>query len=322
MLKRFLEDTLDLVVDLLAKVGILRGDTYWTRRKLRRKLFGDEAAPGGKVAAARPRYTSCPQCGALATQGQEACGNCGARLPGPVGTGLRRFFKGLMPHVSSVSMVFVSLIVAVYLATVIVSPAERGLLSPSNRILIQLGAMHPLGIRIGGEWWRLVNPIFLHGGLLHILFNAYVLANVGPLIESVLERRKFTVLFIGTGIVSFITSFLMMPLASNRFSVGASGALFGLFGYGIVAGYRKGSGILKQAAPQLALWAGINFVIGLSVGVVDNAAHFGGLVGGAAFALLFSETVVGNPVTERLWSIAAAVLAVLPLIGFALALLS
>jgi hypothetical protein len=189
MLKRFLEDTLDLVVDLLAKVGIVRGDTYWTRRKLRRKLFGDAPPGGGKDSAARRRHTSCPQCGALAAGGQATCASCGARLPGPVGTGVRRFFKGLMPHVSSLSMVFVSLIVAIYLATVVVSPAERGLLSPSNRILIQLGAMHPLGIRIGGEWWRLVNPIFLHGGLLHILFNAYVLANVGPLIESVLERR-------------------------------------------------------------------------------------------------------------------------------------
>jgi membrane associated rhomboid family serine protease len=72
----------------------------------------------------------------------------------------------------------------------------------------------------------------------------------------------------------------------------------------------------------LLLWAGINFVLGLSIGVVDNAAHLGGLLAGALFALAVSPYESVAPTRQTIWSILTAAAAVAPLIGFVLALLA
>jgi rhomboid protease GluP len=322
MFRRFLEDTLDLVVDLLAKLGVVRGDTYWMRQRLRRKLLPGEGRDAAGTRSARSRYRICPKCNSLAGKDSNVCSECGARLPGPIASRVGAAASALIPSVGSVSMVLVGLIAAVYLASSVAAPEEGSLLSPSFEILSQLGAMRADLLILAGEWWRVVNPIFLHGGLLHIGFNAYVLAAVGPLVESYLGRRKFFVLFIGSGIASFALSAAAAVVISPRLSVGASGALFGLFGYGIVEGYRRGSGVMRQAAPQLLLWAGINFVLGLSVGVVDNAAHLGGLLAGALFALVVSPYESVAPGKQRVWTVLTALAALAPPVGFVLALLA
>jgi rhomboid protease GluP len=322
MIRRFVEDTLDLLVDMLAKLGIVRGDTYWVRKRLHRRLFGEGEAGRGAAANARSRYKVCTKCNALNSKDQRTCSQCGARLPGPVASSFGAVLNALVPSIGSVSMTVVGIIAALYLATAVAAPEEGRLLSPSFEILSKLGAMRADRLILEGQWWRLVNPIFLHGGLLHIGFNAYVLSAVGPLVEAYLGRRKFFALFMAGGIASFVLSAVAAVFISPRLSVGASGALFGLFGYGIVEGYRRGSGVMRQAAPQLLLWAGINFVLGLSIGVVDNAAHLGGLIAGALFALAVSPYEAMADRHRLAWGVATVVGVVLPILGFLLAILS
>src|SRR3954471_20883566 len=86
-----------------------------------------------------------------------------------------------------------------------------------------------------GQWWRFVTPIFIHIGLLHLLFNSYALWIVGPQVEKLYGSASFAVLYVLTGIAGVAGSYLYHPYS---ISAGASGAIFGLFGVLLVFGFR------------------------------------------------------------------------------------
>lgn len=155
----------------------------------------------------------------------------------------------------------------------------------NGEVLLSFGAAYgPLLHR--GEYWRLVMPIFLHGGWLHILGNSYALYILGPLMERVYGYGRFLTLYIVSGMTG---AFLSMTF-SNNVSVGASGAIFGLAGAMLVTGYvhrevvprRWGRAFGKGMIPFILL----NFAWGLSVHGIDNWGHLGGLTGGALLALV------------------------------------
>jgi membrane associated rhomboid family serine protease len=138
-------------------------------------------------------------------------------------------------------------------------------------------AMQPLAIGIGGEWYRLLTSMFLHGSILHILFNMYVLVVLGPTLERILGHGRFLLLFILSGLGGSIASYWLS--APNTFSVGASGAIFGLMGALLVAGRR-----LRFDVTMVLILIGINLAIGFIFSGIDWRAHLGGLLTGAALA--------------------------------------
>ena len=310
-----------MVLDALAALGLLRGGSPWYRARVRRKLERASWRAENFSRAVGARHRMCRNCGALIPAKESACPRCGASMRGVPRGGAGRLLRGILPAFGSVSATLLGVIATVYLASAVASPAPGSLLAPSGEILAKLGAMNLHWLVIGGQWWRVVNPIFLHGGLLHVGFNAYVLSVIGPLIEAEIGRRKFLVLFIGTGIASFLGSALA-SIFIPRWSVGASGALFGLIGFGIVAGFRRPRGLLRQAAPQLVMWAAINFIIGFGLGFVDNAAHLGGLAAGALAGLWITGPGVRGVLEDRLWTLAAWVAGFLPVVGLLSALLT
>jgi rhomboid protease GluP len=133
---------------------------------------------------------------------------------------------------------------------------------------------------VAGEYWRLVTPIFLHGGLLHFLFNMYALYNLGREVEAFMGTARFVLLFFYAGVAGTVFSLLFTPNPS----LGASGAIFGLIGAQGVFLYRnrklfgeRG----RRGLQQIIMIALINLAIGLQ-GNIDNWAHLGGLLGGLA----------------------------------------
>lgn len=142
---------------------------------------------------------------------------------------------------------------------------------------------------LAGEPWRLLTSLFLHGSVLHLLFNVYALYALGRLTERLYGSARFWLVYVVSGVSGALASALLGE--AFRLSVGASGAIFGLIGATLVGMVRLRGAVpeswRRQVVVTMLLVLGINLVIGLSLPNVDNAAHLGGLFGGlAASALL------------------------------------
>jgi membrane associated rhomboid family serine protease len=139
--------------------------------------------------------------------------------------------------------------------------------------------MWPIGVAIGGEWWRLASAAFLHGSLLHIGFNMYVLYVLGPTLERILGHARFIILYALAAFGGAVASYVLSDV--RTVSVGASGAIFGLMGALVIAGQR-----LRYDIRQVLILLAINVVIGFIAPNVDWRAHLGGLVVGAVVAAI------------------------------------
>src|SRR5262247_4010710 len=168
-------------------------------------------------------------------------------------------------------------------------------MQPAIEKLIQWGANYgPKTTQ--GEWWRMFTCMFLHIGVLHLLFNMIALWNVGGFMERILGSAGFVVLYLLSGILGSVASVAWNPFVV---SAGASGAIFGLYG-GLLA-FLVRHRAMQQHASLAALrtntlaFLGYNLVYGFMVQGIDMAAHLGGLAGGfvCGFVLTPSPTFVG-----------------------------
>jgi rhomboid protease GluP len=153
-----------------------------------------------------------------------------------------------------------------------------------------------------GQWWRLVTAGFLHGGILHIGMNSWVLFDLGAQVEEVYgAARMWVIYFVGT-----VCGFYLSALGGNTLSVGASAGLMGLIGAMIAFGVHNRAGIGGQIRTMYIRWAVYILVLGLLPGMrTDNYAHIGGLAGGFAVAYLAGMSRrAGSPV-EQVWRVAA-----------------
>lgn len=152
-----------------------------------------------------------------------------------------------------------------------------------------------------GEVYRLLSVTLVHGSLLHLAFNMYALWYVGQLVERMYGSTLLLVFYLICGIAGSILSYLLGPIVP---SVGASGAIFGLFGIVLVA-TRFHRAVLDQQSRMIASQVGVlivlNLVIGFSgfLGNVDNYGHVGGLLAGLWLALIIAPVQV--PTLASLW---------------------
>jgi membrane associated rhomboid family serine protease len=134
-------------------------------------------------------------------------------------------------------------------------------------------------LKLTNEWYRLFTVALTHGGLLHLGFNMYSLMVLGnPLEEAFGKNKLFIVFFISLLTGSLASSYFASVYS---YSVGASGAVFGLFGALAIVGKKIGADIRS-----IVVIIGINFFIGFAMGGVDWRAHLGGLIGGVVAAQL------------------------------------
>ncbi|HEV2349054.1 MAG TPA: rhomboid family intramembrane serine protease [Terriglobia bacterium] len=161
-----------------------------------------------------------------------------------------------------------------------------------------------------GEYWRLVMPMFIHIGLLHLAINNYSLYILGRLLEPIYGYGRFAFLYVATGIGS---AYLSMSMTHNV-SAGASGAIFGIAGVMLVAGYLHRGSIPRQWGRAFGKGILPIIVLNLALGGalhqwVDNWAHLGGLVSGVLLALIIAppkrEYVPGQPMEEPSQAMAA-----------------
>ena len=138
-------------------------------------------------------------------------------------------------------------------------------------------------IHVQHQYYRLVTGGFLHDGLLHILFNMWFLYAVGPALERAIGRWNFLAIYLASLFAGSFGSLLFQP---HNYTIGASGALFGLLGALIVIANRRGISIWQSGLGVTLL---INVVFSLSIAGISIGGHIGGLVGGAICGWLFLE---------------------------------
>lgn len=128
-----------------------------------------------------------------------------------------------------------------------------------------------------GEWYRLITPMFLHAGILHLLLNSYVLFTFGPEVEQAYGSRRFALIYFLSGFTGAVGSYLF----SLGTSVGASGAIFGIVGALVAFLYgKRGSAMAFGYMRNILGFVGLNLAFGFFFPQIDNFAHIGGLLGG------------------------------------------
>ena len=202
-----------------------------------------------------------------------------------------------------------------------------------GEVLLPFGAKLNFYIDNQHQWWRFVTPMFLHFNFLHLLVNMYSLWIVGPYVEKLYGSAKFVVFWVVTGVAGVVASYLTVRPAlgagtitgfifkvQDGPSAGASGALFGLVGVLFVFGikFRKElpEGFKRAFGTGLLPMIFLNLFIGFMLhGLIDNAAHLGGMLSGAVLALLVDYRRPGErsgvALTWRVLQIAAIALVVL-----------
>lgn len=128
-------------------------------------------------------------------------------------------------------------------------------------------------LKATNEWYRLFTVALVHANLLHLGFNMYALMVLGNPLEAAFGKEKFLGVFFISLLTGSLTSAYFAPITS--YSVGASGAIFGLFGAMVIVGKKIGADVRS-----IYVIIGINFVIGFALGGIDWRAHLGGLIGG------------------------------------------
>ena len=169
-----------------------------------------------------------------------------------------------------------------------------------------------------GEWWRLATAMFLHFGLLHLLFNTWALWVIGSLVERLYGHARFTAIYAVAGLAGGLASMTWNPIAN---SAGASGAIFGIIGAQLAffmrGGHRIPAAVVRAQRNSTLGFIAYAVVFGLVVPGIDNAAHLGGLAAGFALGWLLTRpfgSVLSRSAARR-GVLGAGILSVLLLTG-------
>lgn len=187
-------------------------------------------------------------------------------------------FKIKKQELFTVTNVIICINIVVFIISALLS---HSIININVYVLNFLGAKN--SFLIGkGEFYRLFTCIFLHGGLMHIVFNMYALKSIGDLTERIYGKVNFIIIYILSGITGSYLSYKL----SYGLAVGASRAIFGLLGSALVFAYYERKNIGKDFLIEILKVIIINIFIGLSLANVDNYAHLGGLISGIVISFV------------------------------------
>lgn len=227
------------------------------------------------VSCTRCERPICPDCMHEASVGFQ-CPSCVAEGNRKV-RAARTVFGGRTIEKPYVTWTLLGMIVASYFAQMGTAPSFN---SPVGSPLVNMFSMNGAAVAGLGEWYRLITAAFLHGGLFHVLFNGYALFLLGMSLERWLGHVRFLTLWVLGALSGSVLSLLVVPLQP---SVGASGAIFALFGAVFVIGRR-----LRMDLRMITVLLVINLAITFLVPGISWTAHVGGLVAGLALGAVFA----------------------------------
>ena len=203
------------------------------------------------------------------------------------------------PTDAIVTKILVGLNVIVYLITV---AQGSGLNDPGGPLFNKWALFGPLVDH--GDWWRLITSAFLHASVIHIAFNMLALWWLGAPVEMVLGRVRFIGLYLVSGLAGAAGALVANP---NAVTVGASGAIFGLLGAGLILEWQATGSIAGNYLTLILINLAISFAVpGISIG-----GHVGGLIGGVLATLAFARFGRGHAAYGKIGLVGAASLVVI-----------
>jgi len=256
----------------------------------------------------------CRSCGAIVGAGESQCAVCGTptsltpeqlQAYRPADRETIRFARAVLnrPYIFTIVLLIANLFVFMLMWQSSGMTTRVLWTSFPEPVLVAYGAkLNYLINAPNNQWWRFITPMFIHVNLPHVLVNMYSLWIVGPYVEKLYGSAKFVVFWVLTGIAGVVASYLtvrpnLAVTSIGRFlfknidvpSAGASGALFGLVGvlfvFGIKFRRELPEGFKRAFGTGMLPIIVINLFIGfVGRGIIDNAAHLGGLLSGAALA--------------------------------------
>ena len=229
----------------------------------------------------------CPACGTLVGASATTCHQCGANMKYSFAAASKSLGRW-MPQTSPVTYSMLSVCCVMFILAMIITARVQGFTSSggnplgmlmslggiASQVNYRLGASLPLPYNVG-QPWRFITAIFLHGSILHIIFNMWVLMDIGPMVEELYGSGRYFFLYVATGAVGYIAS-----SAAGHFSVGASGSLLGLIGVLLATTTGRKSQAAQSLRSALIRWLVYIGVLGIIMRGTDNYAHFGGLAAG------------------------------------------
>ncbi len=229
----------------------------------------------------------CPSCGKLVGVNDEECLNCGRKNPAM--WGFASAIRSLGADFGFVQLVMTAC-VGLYVGTLLIDMSNIGyegilsFLSPSNVGLILFGASGAIPVFSFGRWWTFLSAGWLHGSVLHLLFNMYMVRFFAGATAELYGPGRTVIIYTVSSVTGFVFSTYARRLIPNvpflggaDLTEGASAAIFGLLGAVLYYGKRTGQ---QRVEKQMISYAVFIAIFGLVVQHVDNQAHLGGFVGG------------------------------------------
>lgn len=229
----------------------------------------------------------CPNCRKLVSTDEIQCPYCGISRPGSWwknnawSMGFYRSDQIVRAVIYlNIGMYIVSLLLTSRFSPLSINPFF--VLSPGNDSLLLLGATGSIPIDRLHRWWTLVSANYLHGSILHILFNMMAFKQLARLVVREYGLHRMLIIYLLSGAIGFWVSYL----AGVSFTIGASAAICGLMGALLYYGKSRGGIYGQTIYKQVAAWAVGLFLFGMMVPGINNWGHGGGLVAGAFTALV------------------------------------
>jgi len=218
---------------------------------------------------------------------ESACPYCGMAHPGSLSW--TQSLSGLFSNPEKTVRVIIIVNAAMFILSLLLNPSRAGLsmnpfafLSPDHRSLVLLGETGAIPIGQWGRWWTLITASYLHGGVLHILFNMMALKQIAPLIFHEYGFSRLAAIYTLGGALGFFVSYL----AGIPFTIGASASVCSLIGSALYYGKSRGGAYGEAIYSQLGGWVLGIFAFGFLMPGINNWGHGGGLLGGVLLGFL------------------------------------
>ncbi len=200
----------------------------------------------------------------------------------------------------AITLLLIAVNVAVYVVEVVLSGLQFDI---SSRVLVEMGAMYPPFVQSAADLYRFVTPMFLHLDLMHLAFNMVALYSVGALLEQVLGKANFVLLYFIGGITGNAVSYLAGVAEGGMVvSAGASTSVFGLFVATALLGVLHREGREFFAEYSKGMWGVIaaNVAYSFLVPGISISGHLGGALGGAIAMFMVPEPGLRVPAIVRI----------------------